>query len=47
MYFRRLLYKDMEYFDTEGNEPGNISNRLQNDCQTINTLISNYLGAII
>lgn len=31
-YFKRLLFKDMSYFDTKGNEPGNISNRLQNDC---------------
>ena len=32
VYFRRLLYKDMDYFDQKGNEPGSISDRLQNDC---------------
>ena len=46
IYFRRLLYKDMEYFDIEGNEPGKLSERLSSDCNTISTLISIYLGVI-
>ena len=46
-YFRRLMYKDMEYFDKEGNEPGNLSATLSKECRIINVLIGNYLGAII
>jgi ATP-binding cassette subfamily B (MDR/TAP) protein 1 len=45
-YFRRLLYKDMEYFDQEENQPGSISSRLALDCKSINSLISTYIGAI-
>lgn len=45
-YFRRMLYKDMEYFDQEENQPGSLSSRLALDCKSINTLISTYIGAI-
>ena len=46
IYFRRILYKDMEYFDREGNEPGKISERLSSDCNSINVLVSVYFGVI-
>ncbi len=38
---------DMEYFDKEGNEPGNLSERLAKDCSLINILVTNYLSAIL
>ena len=46
-YFRKLLYKDMEYFDKEQNKPGNLSASLSKECKIINVLIGNYLGCII
>ena len=46
-YFRRLLYEDMEYYDIPTNEPGNLSARLQTECQIINMLVSSYIGSII
>ena len=27
--FRRLLYKDLSYFDQKGNEPGNLTFKIQ------------------
>ena len=36
----------MDYFDRQGNEPGNLSARLQSDCNTINILVSTYIGSI-
>jgi len=45
-YFRRLMYKDLEYFDKEDNQPGAISSRLALDCKTINILIGTYVGSI-
>lgn len=45
-YFRRLMYKDLEYFDKVENQPGAISSRLALDCKTINILIGTYIGSI-
>jgi ATP-binding cassette subfamily B (MDR/TAP) protein 1 len=45
-YFRRLMYKDLTYFDKEENQPGAISSRLALDCKTINILIGTYIGSI-
>ncbi len=46
-YFRRLIYKDIEFFDEDDNKPGSINNRLSKDCLKVNVLIGTYLGAII
>ena len=46
-YFRRLMYKDLDYFDNPENQPGDISSRLALDCKIINLIIGTYAGAII
>lgn len=45
-YFRRLMYKDLDYFDQPENQPGEISSRLALDCKIINLIIGTYAGAI-
>ena len=45
-YFRRTLFQDMAYHDSEENTPGAISSRLSNECKSVNSLISTYLGTI-
>ena len=47
VYFRRILFKDMSYYDKKGNEPGNLSEKLSKDCSIINLIVGNYLGVII
>ena len=45
--FRKYLYKDVEFFDDEGNKPGTLSQKLSEDCRTIRTLVGMYLGTIL
>ena len=41
------MFKDMAYFDKQGNEPGNLCSKLDNDCHIINLLVGTYMGVII
>ena len=45
-YFRRLMYKDLAFFDREENQPGSVSSRLALDCKIVNILIGTYIGSI-
>lgn len=47
LLYRKLVFKDVAFFDQPSNKPGNLSARLVEDCKIMRTLVSTYLGAIL
>lgn len=45
--FRNFVFKDVQFFDRPANKPGNLSERLSEDCRVIRTVVAQYLGSIL
>ena len=47
LLFKKLLNKDVAYFDCPENKPGHLSVKLSKDSSVIRVLVSTYLGSIL
>lgn len=45
--FRKFINKDVEFFDQPDHKPGNLSQRLAEDCRTIRIVVGQYMGSIL
>ena len=47
LLFKKILSKDVAYFDCPENKPGQLSLKLSEDSSVIRVLVSTYLGSIL
>ena len=47
LLFKKILNKDVAYFDLPENKPGHLSGKLSKDSSVIRILVSTYLGSIL